>query len=268
MRDDAAAFWGAGPAPALVLSAGGMFGAWQAGAWTVLSRTFRPSAVVGSSVGALNGWAIAGGIDPEELAQRWLDPAMRGLMRPRFPWVPWNGVFAPRGLEELVRELFASFKPRVPFATTLAEVPRLRTRLVRGEEMTWHHLMAACAVPFGFPPIRIDGKYYVDGGLLGALPLWACPRMGTERAVALDSLPRMPSAVVRGFVRMARAAAPRYPAERPAEVLRLAPEPPLGSVREAVVWDRERVRGWIERGARDAKLLVPGGPSVSHTVFD
>lgn len=267
MRDDVPAFCNAGAAPALVLSAGGMFGAWQAGAWTVLSRTFRPSAVVGASVGALNGWAIAGGIDPEDLARRWLEPAMAGMMRPRFPWVPWNGVFAPQGLEELVRELFASFKPRVPFATTLVEVPRLRIRLVRGEEMTWRHLMAACAVPFGFPPVRIDGKYYVDGGLLGALPLWACPQMGAARAVALNVLPRMP-AVVRGFVRTARAAAPPSPVDDPAEVLRLAPEPALGSVRDAVVWNRERVREWIGRGARDARLAAPGGPSVSHAVFD
>src|ERR1035438_5321759 len=52
---------------ALVLSAGGMFGAYQAGAWNVLSRRFQPDLVVGASVGALNGWAIAGGCSPAEL---------------------------------------------------------------------------------------------------------------------------------------------------------------------------------------------------------
>ena len=52
---------------ALVLSAGGMFGAYQAGAWNVLSQRFQPDMVVGTSVGALNGWAIAGGCPPDEL---------------------------------------------------------------------------------------------------------------------------------------------------------------------------------------------------------
>jgi predicted acylesterase/phospholipase RssA len=40
---------------ALVLSGGGMFGAWQAGAWSVLARHFQPDLVVGASAGSLNG---------------------------------------------------------------------------------------------------------------------------------------------------------------------------------------------------------------------
>src|SRR5579862_9012522 len=50
---------------ALVLSAGGMFGAYQAGAWRELSASFRPDLVVGTSAGSLNGWSIAGGCPPE-----------------------------------------------------------------------------------------------------------------------------------------------------------------------------------------------------------
>ncbi len=240
---------------ALVLSAGGMFGAWQAGAWSVLERDFRPAAVIGASAGALNGWAIAGGIGGEELAAYWLDPRMAAVMRPRFPWPPWSGMFEAEALVELVRRLFDAFRPRIPFAAALVEVPALRRRLVRGEEMSWRHLLATCSVPLGLPPVRIDGKLYTDGGLLGALPLWACAEMGVERAVALDALPRMPSAAVRGAVRMARAVAPDAPAAAPRELVRLVPGIPLGSVRDAVRWDRERVERWIAQGARDAARL-------------
>jgi len=56
---------------ALVLSAGGMYGAYQAGAWKELADVFRPDLVVGASIGALTGWAIAGGCEPEELIARW-----------------------------------------------------------------------------------------------------------------------------------------------------------------------------------------------------
>ena len=62
---------------ALVLSGGGMFGAYQAGAWKALSREISPDMVVGASVGALNGWLIASGVAAEELEQRWLDPIER-----------------------------------------------------------------------------------------------------------------------------------------------------------------------------------------------
>ena len=44
---------------ALVLSAGGMFGAYQAGAWKALAPELSPDLVVGTSAGSLNGWAIA-----------------------------------------------------------------------------------------------------------------------------------------------------------------------------------------------------------------
>jgi len=51
----------------LVLSGGGMYGAYQAGAWKALADVFRPDLIVGTSIGALNGWAIAGGCEPDEL---------------------------------------------------------------------------------------------------------------------------------------------------------------------------------------------------------
>src|ERR1039458_5392786 len=44
---------------ALVLSAGGMFGAWEVGVWKTLSRHLRPDCIVGASAGAWNGWMIA-----------------------------------------------------------------------------------------------------------------------------------------------------------------------------------------------------------------
>ena len=59
---------------ALVLSGGGMFGAWQAGVWRALAPYLKPDLVVGASVGALNGWAIAGGASPDELIDSWMNP--------------------------------------------------------------------------------------------------------------------------------------------------------------------------------------------------
>lgn len=64
---------------ALVLSGGGLFGAWQAGAWSVLSREFEPELIVGASIGSVNGYLIACGVGPEELMGLWRDPAFRDL---------------------------------------------------------------------------------------------------------------------------------------------------------------------------------------------
>src|ERR1035441_5758826 len=75
---------------ALVLSAGGLWAAWEVGAWSVLRERFRPDLIVGASAGTWNGWAIAGGCTPEELARLWLDPATGEIMGfgllPRAAW--------------------------------------------------------------------------------------------------------------------------------------------------------------------------------------
>lgn len=243
---------------ALVLSAGGMFGAYQAGAWKALAGHFRPDLIVGASAGALNGWALAGGCSPAELIAVWRDPATAGLMQRRFPVQPWRSFFDPDPLTRWVNQYFAQFQPRMPYASTMVEVPRLRQVLVRGEQMTPAHLMASCAIPCGFPPVRIGGKFYVDGGLLSAVPLWAAVELGATRAVVVNVLAQMPSRILRATVGAFRAlAAPR--AQFPGlKVIEIRPPGPLGSVHDALTWNEENVLRWIAQGERDAAAAIGG----------
>jgi NTE family protein len=37
-------------------------------------------------------------------------------------------------------------------------------------ELTPEHIMASCALPPGFPPIKIDNRYYIDGGVFSNTP--------------------------------------------------------------------------------------------------
>jgi NTE family protein len=227
---------------ALVLSAGGMWAAWEVGVWKVLSRRFQPDLIVGASAGAWNGWAIAGGCTPDELVRDWTDPRTGQIMRFGFTA---GGVFRPEALHARARELFARYRPRIPFGLTVVEVPRMRVRLVRESEITWQHLAAACAIPFGFPPVRIQGKFYVDGGLRGGLPLQAAETMGATRAVALNVLNTPGFRVLRKTLWVPNASAAL-------QVIRLEPSERLGSLRDAVVWSRANVERWIALGERDA----------------
>jgi NTE family protein len=243
---------------ALVLSAGGMFGAYQAGACKALAAHFRPDLIVGASAGALNGWALAGGCSPAELIDVWTDPATAGLMRFRFPALPWHGFLNPDPLNRWAEDYFTRFRPRLPYAAVMVEVPRLRQVLVRGEHMTPAHLMASCAIPGGYPPVRIDGRLYVDGGLLSAVPLWAAAELGATRVVVVNALPQMPSRFLRATVGAFRAvAAPR--ARFPdLEVIEIRPRGPLGSVRDAISWRKDNVLRWIAQGERDAAGVLRG----------
>jgi NTE family protein len=226
---------------ALVLSAGGLYAAWEVGVWKALRQRFEPDIVVGASAGAWNGWAIAGGATPEELAEQWLDPCTGTLM-------PFGlhraGCLRPDALYAKARELAALFQPRIPFGLTIVEVPRLRPQLVRDREITWEHLAATCAIPLGFPPVKIDGKHYVDGGLMGAMPVWAAEEMGATRVIALNVLTTLPFRLLR------RVLAVRQPSAAVRTIL-LEPSIPLGSIREAVVWSRDRIQRWIDLGEQD-----------------
>src|SRR5580704_9122717 len=131
---------------ALVLSGGGLFGAWQAGAWSVLAGRIAPDLIVGASVGSLNGYLIASGATPEELAAMWLDPAFG-----RFADLPSN-----------IRRMMAGYTPRMRLAITATELPRMKPRIFRDSEITWRHLAASCALPFALPQIRIGTQWYSD----------------------------------------------------------------------------------------------------------
>jgi NTE family protein len=247
---------------ALVLSAGGMFGAYQAGVWNVLSPVFRPDVVVGCSVGCINGWAIAGGIPGAELIQTWLDPRCATLMCPRKPRRPWQALFDPEPLRLMVQELTSTYTPRVPFALAVTRMPHLRLEIVQTPEITWRHIMASCAVPLAYPPVRIDGQYYCDGGLLSVMPVWAAASLGVDRAIAVNVLPSMPLNLLRASVRMVRLMAPREPPLDGLQVLRMGPERVLGTLHDAITWNRALIERWIERGEADARAFV-GGPQFS-----
>lgn len=208
----------------------------------MLRERFQPDLIVGASAGAWNGWGIAGGVSPEELEREWLDPRTAEIMR----FAPHRGgCFRPEVLFEKARELFDRSLPVVPFGLTIVEVPSLKLRVVRDAEIGWRHLAASCAIPLCFPPVAIDGRRYVDGGLRGGLPLWAAEKMGATRVIALDVL-NTP------LFRLLRKTMLGLLPSAALEVVRIEPSERLGSLRDAVVWSPDNIRRWMALGERDA----------------
>jgi predicted acylesterase/phospholipase RssA len=142
---------------ALVLSAGGMFGAYQAGAWKAIAELAPPDIVVGASVGALNGWPIAGGCSPDHLIERWLDPAAGDALQ-LFPDYGWGflgkpGWFDPAPLRAQAESIWRDYQPRIPFGLVVTELPRLHARLVRYPNVSAAHLQATCSIPLFLPSV-------------------------------------------------------------------------------------------------------------------
>jgi NTE family protein len=223
-----------------------MFAAWEVGAWSVLRKHMTFDLIVGASAGALVGFGIACGVTPEDLIRQWLDPATAKVMQPglhRWGWL------RPEGMHEKAREIHAAGPLRIPFALTVTEARTLRVRVVRGEDVRWEHLAATCSIPFTYPPVTIDGRWYVDGGLMGALPLWVAEELGSKSAIGLNCLTLLPFRLLR---KVTRPRAPRAGFERTV----IEPSRQLGSLRDSVVWNATNVARWIEQGAEDASRAL------------
>jgi NTE family protein len=243
---------------ALVLSAGGMFGAYQAGAYKSIAELAPPDMVVGASVGALNGWPIASGCSPDHLIERWLDPSAGDALT-LFPNHGWrNGWFDPEPLRAQAEELWCNYQPRIPYGVVVVELPGLHPRLVRYPDVLAPHLHATCSMPLFLPPVRIGGKRYLDGGLFEKLPIWAAIEMGATRIVAIDALPNVGKWWMHLGIDIVQIFKRRRRYSPDLELTVISPSEPLGATNDAVFWKRENVERWVDLGMRDAaRVLAP-----------
>ena len=222
---------------ALVLSGGGMFGAWQAGAWSVLGKNFQPYLVVGASVGSLNGYAIASGTPPQELCDWWTRPGAVGLDH----------------VDEAIADLMQ--RPiQIEYAVVLTDLLRMKPVTFTGAKVTAAHLAASCAVPPVKLPVRVDGRWYLDGGLLNPLPVFAAVELGATEILALHALPYLPG-VVLPLLAKPFIAVFGYKPPIPSNVrlVTLEPAARLGSWSEAIWWKEGNSRRWLKEGAGTAE---------------
>jgi NTE family protein len=242
---------------ALVLSAGGFFGAYQAGAWKAIADVFQPDLIVGASIGAINGWAIAGGCPPDELIERWLNlEDAAAHYRWKFPRSLRDGVLDTTALQGVLRDVYESFQPRTQFAMVVTDLMKLRPVVLRANQVSWQHLVATTAIVGLFDQVRLGGRIYSDGGLLSAVPLWAAAEMGATRALVIDVLPAPPGSIARAFVGAMRMLSPFSPhVPLGMEVIRLAPPALLGRPLEAIYWTRPNAQAWIRAGQDQATVI-------------
>lgn len=225
---------------ALVLSGGGMFGAWQSGAWSVLSQHFQPDLIVGASVGSLNGYAIAAGASGQRLNDSWLRPHSI------------DSATLGRTIAGLV-----SHPLQLDYAVVLTDMRRMKPVTFRGSQITVAHLAASCAVPFAKLPVKIDGRWYLDGGLLNPLPVFAAVELGATDILAIHVLPKLPGSLLPLLAKPFLAVfGHNPPIPEGVRVATIAPTERLGSWREAIHWNESTARRWLQEGAAAAEKNI------------
>ena len=184
--------------PALVLSGGASLGAVQAGLLRAFLRVgLRPSLIVGTSVGALNGAFLAfhpDAIGGDELADIW--NSLRGARV--FDVNPFSVAFRLATKRQclfsshFLEKLVAEHLPEDDFARTQVPLYITATNLTRGSKVVFHEgpisraVLASTAIPGIFSPVEIDGDQYVDGAVVAHLDLETAVELGAKDILAID----------------------------------------------------------------------------------
>ena len=226
-----------------------MFGAYQAGAWQVIAAHTTIDMVVGASVGALNGYAIASGCTPERLIEAWRDPSAGDTLRR----LPGSFRFDPAGMREQADRLIAEFTPQIPFALTTVEFPSFRTRIFRAPDITPAHLAATCSIPVFLPMVRMGGRRHMDGGILDRTPLWIAAAAGAKRIIVVDVLSRIDPWHVNAGIAAVRLVAHPQRTFPGVDITTITHSKPLGHITAAARWNRANVDQWIKFGVLDAE---------------
>ncbi len=176
---------------AFVLGGGGVLGAAEAGmARALLEAGVRPDLVCGTSIGAINGAAIAADPTPEgvrRLMSIWGALATDGMLDGSPIWRLAHmarrrtSLHANNALRRMLREQLPAqtFEDlAVPFECVAASIERAREHWFNSGDLI-EPVLASCALPGVFPPVRIGDEHFFDGGLVNSVPL--------DRAVALGA---------------------------------------------------------------------------------
>jgi NTE family protein len=181
---------------AFVLGGGGVLGATQVGMLRALLESGRrPSMIVGTSVGALNGAAIAA------------DPSSEGVKVLAGLWgsLSESGMFAGSLLSQAstlarhrthlhsaapLRRLLDEHLPAliddlaVPFQCVAASIEHAGAHWFSSGPLA-DAVLASCAVPGLLPPVEIGGEHFLDGGLVHSIPVGRALALGATEIYVL-----------------------------------------------------------------------------------
>ena len=199
------------PRVAFVLSGGGNLGSVQVGMLRAMAeRSITPDLVLGCSVGALNGAAYAA------------DPTLAGVRRMESQWLAVTGaslmptsrmpglvqllrkgesVHSNEGLRNLVDTILGSHDS---FESLKVRFECVATDLVAGVSRWFgsgeliEPILASAALPAVYPPVTLEGRRYVDGGVIDNVPISRAVELGAERVYVLHvGLHGRPEATIR-----------------------------------------------------------------------
>jgi NTE family protein len=174
------------PRLALVLAAGGPRGFAHVGVLRALDELgIRPDLIVGASIGALIGSALAAGMSISQIEALAFDFDFYRLAR----WSPGQGVkLEGEGIAQWVQQTLGvrRFEElRTPLTVVATDVSTQQPAVFNRGELG-PAVQASCAVPRWFAPVRIRDREFIDADLSSPLPVKVARDAGAKRVLAVD----------------------------------------------------------------------------------
>ncbi|HEY4688852.1 MAG TPA: patatin-like phospholipase family protein [Anaerolineae bacterium] len=274
---------------AFVMSGAANFGSLQVGALQVLlERGIQPDMLIGTSAGAMNAAYVA--MDPtreglHQLAEHWRKAAHDMVSRRDVLLMVWRLITNRDGLVSntaLRRFVERTLPPGIARYSDL-KLPAyaVAVRLDTGElrcfgddpnDRLLDGLMASTAIPGFYPPWRVDGADYIDGGVVAYLPVQLAVERGATEVYALNVTTSEQRGVVRGTLAIAGRAIDlliQRQGAREVEVHQYVPGVVVHNIalslgREVAFWDFRHTDEMIARGREQTETYLKGQPE-SHS---
>ena len=96
-------------------------------------------------------------------------------------------------------------------AVTNIETGKTEYMRVKADDKKWTVLRASCALPFLFRPIKINGMYYMDGGITDSIPFKYALDSGLDKVIVILTRPRGYVKTPEKLAGLVKAAYPKYP---------------------------------------------------------
>lgn len=181
------------PGVAVALGAGSARGIAHIGVLQVLeSAGIRVEYVAGASIGSLIGALFAAGIDLHRLEQLACSIRLKHIVD--FVVLPGKGGVIQG---EKLQELLNVFLRGKTFGDLKIPLAIVATDLVTGDEVVFREgsvvgaILASCAIPGVFVPVRCAGRLLVDGGLIDRVPIRVLQEMGEAPMIGVDVGPNL-----------------------------------------------------------------------------
>jgi len=172
----------------IAFGGGGARGYYHGGALKrLLELGYSPDMVSGTSVGSVVAAMYAAGLTVDQMLEAFRELNLKDFLEPR---IPKEYLVDSKPVRKILEEVIHA----KTFEELNIPLKVVATCLETAKEVVFDSgplidaILASCSIPVVFPPVKINGKHYVDGGVIRNVPVLPI-RDDCKKVFALNLFP-------------------------------------------------------------------------------